>query len=217
LGSIVCDYLTKWTGYQVSFRSAIVPRWREGTIRLGNVKIVCNKDTWTELCMESAAAMDKKLEPADVDVNFTYWNLDVDSIDITLSLWRWLDGRGIVQSANLQGVRGVCDRSHIRWADDWIPTRRKPEDGDFELESLYIIDALVSIKNPGFRPFNVSLFHCKIGTFRKQWMLFDFLCANSIMGSIDDCLFSVHKPQIKDLNQQKELKENWSRMVLCVD
>jgi distribution and morphology protein 31 len=154
-----------------------------------------------------------QLDPADVEVNFTYWDLDVESIDITLSLWRWLDGRGIVQSANFQGVRGVCDRSHIQWPDNWSPSRRKPQHGDFELDSVVVNDALVTVKNPNFRPFSVSLFQCKLSTFRKQWMLYDILCADSIVGSIDDCLFSVHKPQIKDLNQQNELKQNWSKMV----
>ena len=27
-----------------------------------------------------------------VDVNWTYWDIKVDTIDLTLSLWRWLDG-----------------------------------------------------------------------------------------------------------------------------
>lgn len=32
------------------------------------------------------------------------------------------------------------------------------------------------------------------------------------MGTIDDCLFSVHKPQTKDLSIQKELQKNWSKL-----
>jgi distribution and morphology protein 31 len=205
--------VTKWTGYNVSFESAIVPRWRQGTIRLGNVKIICNDKTWVDLCIDAAQQSNVNLDPADIDTNFTYWNLDVENIDITLSLWRWLDGRGIVQSAKFQGVRGSCDREHLLWPDNWIPTRKSPKFGDFELDSIVIEDALVTVKNPAQKPYNVALFHCKLNTFRYHWMLYDLLCADSIVGSIDDCLFSVHKPQTKDLHQQNELKKNWSKLV----
>jgi distribution and morphology protein 31 len=35
------------------------------------------------------------------------FDLNVDSIDVTLSLWRWLDGKGLVKDAVIKGVRGV--------------------------------------------------------------------------------------------------------------
>jgi distribution and morphology protein 31 len=43
-------------------------------------------------------------------------------------------------------------------------------------------------------------------------MLFDILGAESMVGTVDDCLFSVHKPQTKDLSIQKELQKNWSKL-----
>lgn len=217
LGTRVCDYLTRFTGYNISFESAIVPRWREGTIRLCNTRIICNDKTWTSLKIAEAKALGQEIDPGTIDINWTYWDLDVESIDITLSLWRWLDGRGIVQSAKLKGVRGTCDRSHLIWPDNWIPTRRIPEFGDFELDSFAVDDALISIKNPNFRPYNLSIFKCKLKNFRKQWLLYDFLCAESIVGSVDDCLFSVHQPQIKDLKLQKELERNWSKLVFLIN
>ena len=121
-------------------------------------------------------------------------------------------GRGIITSANFNGIRGLLDRRHIIWEDDWVPVRRVPKFGDFELDSLVINDALVSVLNPGFRPFNFSIFQAKIDTFRQNWMLYDFLCAKSIVGTFDDCLFSVHKPQIKDLSVQKDLEKSWLRL-----
>jgi distribution and morphology protein 31 len=104
------------------------------------------------------------------------------------------------------------DRRHIEWEDDWVPTRREAEFGDFELDTLVIKDALVSILNPHFRPFNLSIFHASMRNFRKHWMFYDTLCADTIIGSFDDCLFSVHKPQTKDLAVQKQMEKEWSRL-----
>jgi Yeast mitochondrial distribution and morphology (MDM) proteins len=35
------------------------------------------------------------------------FDLNIDSVDVTLSLWRWLDGKGLVEDAVVKGVRGV--------------------------------------------------------------------------------------------------------------
>ena len=43
----------------------------------------------------------------DEDSNFTMFDLNIDSVDVTLSLKRWLDGKGLVEDAVVRGVRGV--------------------------------------------------------------------------------------------------------------
>ena len=208
----VCQHLTEFTGYKVSFKNAILPRWNEGAIRLENVKIVCNDSTWIELKREEAEKNGVDFDMDSVDINFSYWDLTVESIDLTLSLWRWLDGKGIVNTAAFKGMRGVCDRRHITWPDDYVPVRRLPLFGDFEMTSFEMHDTLITIKNPNFRPYNLSIFHTKLPLFRQQWMLYDLLCADSAVGTFDDCLFSVHKPQTIDLGMQKELYNNWSKL-----
>jgi mitochondrial distribution and morphology protein 31 len=41
------------------------------------------------------------------DINYSMFDLNVDSIDVTLSLSRWFDGKGLVEDAVVRGVRGV--------------------------------------------------------------------------------------------------------------
>ena len=48
---------------------------------------------------------------AEEDVNYSMFDLNVDSIDVTLSLKQWLDGKGLVQDAVIKGVRGVLGLS----------------------------------------------------------------------------------------------------------
>lgn len=38
---------------------------------------------------------------------YTHFHLSVDSIEVSLSLPRWLDGKGLIQEAVVKGVRGV--------------------------------------------------------------------------------------------------------------
>ena len=41
------------------------------------------------------------------EIDYSVFDLNVDSIDVTLSLRRWLDGKGLVEDAVIKGVRGV--------------------------------------------------------------------------------------------------------------
>jgi distribution and morphology protein 31 len=112
----------------------------------------------------------------------------------------------------LKGVRGTCERKHVMFGDGYLPARRAPQFGDFELSSFIVEDLLVTIQNPNFRPYTLSIINANLPLFRRQWLLYDWVCANSIVGAVDDCLFSVHKPQIKDLEAQKDLSLNWSKL-----
>lgn len=142
------------------------------------------------------------------DVNF-------EEIDVTLSLVRWLSGKGLVKEAKIRGVRGVIDRRHVWW-DYSVPLipadfRHQTQVGDFEFESLQIEDFLVTVYQPGGqRPFNVSIFNATIGPFRKRWMFYDLMSADGITGQYDNCLFSLHMPQ--KLGKRKKEDDKVKRM-----
>ena len=96
---------------------------------------------------------DPLLDPA----NWSRFHLAVDSIDVSLDLWQWLDSRGLIKDAVVRGVRGVIDRSHIKTDPNANPDRRayrhKPHPGDFDLSGLTLEDVLVTVYQPDrFRP-----------------------------------------------------------------
>ncbi|PWN53525.1 hypothetical protein IE53DRAFT_383959 [Violaceomyces palustris] len=155
-------------------------------------------------------------EGEDVDTNFTMFDLSVDSIDVTLSLSRWLDGKGLVEDAVVKGVRGIVDRRNVFWDPDqpYDPrsARRKASPGDFHLESLQVEDFLVTVYQPNdFRPFNFSVFSARIPRLRKQWLFYDLLSADAITGQVDGCLFSLHKPQTMGRTVERERELAHSR------
>ncbi|KAJ2074349.1 Mitochondrial distribution and morphology protein 31, mitochondrial precursor, partial [Coemansia sp. S142-1] len=180
------DWVSSALGVAVSFESAIVPAWRRGAIRLKNVKIYCGP--------EHGALLDG----GDRDTNFTNYKLQIDQIDVTLSLWRWMDDRGLIRECAMRGVRGVVDRRPVWWDPEitYSPSesRRARLPGVFDLDSLDIEDMLLTVHPwQNFRPITVSIYSASLPRFRDRWMLYDALNANSIVGMYDGSLFTIHQ------------------------
>ncbi|KAG0199079.1 Mitochondrial distribution and morphology protein 31, mitochondrial precursor [Mortierella sp. GBA30] len=224
----ISDYLTASTGVKVKFEAAIVPNWKDGRITLRNVVMSKRAEEPVQDALTSHKGEDhsghghEHDDPIDhhsvtteeIDTNFTMFDLTIDQIDVTLSARRWLDGKGLIEDASIKGVRGVIDRTHVWWDTEveYIPeeARRKHVPGDFELESLQLDDMLVTVLQPdAFRPYTVSIFSAQFPCFRKQWLCYDMLCADSMVGMFDGCLFSCYTAQRENTDSQTDTK--WKR------
>ncbi|ORY93802.1 mitochondrial distribution and morphology protein family 31/32 [Syncephalastrum racemosum] len=216
-------YLTSATGAIVVFDSAILPNWKDGKIRFNHVHIyrmprserekferhaLLTNDADDLLELQSVndddplagVHLDDDEKDNEVLRTHMWFDLKLDRVEVTLSLMRWMDGKGLVQSADVKGVRGVVDRRHVRWSGTYDPVaaRHKYTPGDFELDKFTLEDLLVTVYQPnGFRPYPISIFQAQLDKFRKQWFFYDILCATSIVGAFDKCLFSVHAPQLE--------------------
>jgi distribution and morphology protein 31 len=92
--------------------------------------------------------------------------------------------------------------------------RHATRPGDFELETLQVEDALITVYQPGGqRPYNVSVFNAVIGPFRKRWLFYDLMSAEGITGQFDNCLFSLHMPQKLGRGGSSEEGSLFKRMV----
>lgn len=109
------------------------------------------------------------------------------------------------------------DRRSILWSPDLDPAsfRHVAQQGDFELESLALEDVLITVYQPAnFRPYTFSIFRADVGMLRKQWLFYDFMKAEGVVGQFDNCLFSLHRPQsIGRTNEQDAKDGGWSTMV----
>lgn len=124
----ISDYLTGETGVTIFFESAIVPKWKDSRISFKNVYITRRPSAAARAKGENtsnhavARGYDVSNHPAnhlhdeddniieeqsEEDTNYSMFDLTVDSIDVTLSLARWFDGKGLVSDAVVKGVRGV--------------------------------------------------------------------------------------------------------------
>ena len=136
----ISDYITSETGVTIIFESAIVPKWKDSRISFKNVYVsrrptvstssspvghsahhaalgydVSNHPANHRLGDEEEEGAKADHSHADDDVNWSMFDMNVDSIDVTLSLWRWLDGKGMVKDAVVKGVRGVLGTVHSLW------------------------------------------------------------------------------------------------------
>ncbi|PGG96642.1 hypothetical protein AJ79_09515 [Helicocarpus griseus UAMH5409] len=213
----VGNYLTKSSGLTVVFESAIVPRWKDGVITFKNVFVsrrpgqgagnVSKGSSKTAAETAAAAALrDKSREGAQAldseeeeDTNYTQFDLSIGTVNVTLSFAKWFNGKGLLHDVEVVGVRGVVDRTHVWWPDEDLDPkayRHEHNPGDFEIDSFKMQDLLVTVYQPNnFRPFSVSIFSCDLPQLRRQWLFYDFMSANTMSGSIDNSLFTIHPRQ----------------------
>ncbi|KAL4797370.1 hypothetical protein BDV19DRAFT_61936 [Aspergillus venezuelensis] len=220
LAGWIGNYLTKSSGVKVVFESAIVPKWKDGVITFKNVFVsrrpgqgtgnVSKGSSKTAAAAAAAAALSdqstadsfdqRALSDLEEDTNYTQFDVSIETVNVTLSFGRWINGKGLLRDVEVKGVRGVVDRRFVHWSDD-APLdpksyRHEHNPGDFEIDSFKMSDLLVTVYQPNnFRPFSVSIFSCDLPQLRKQWLFYDFLSANMMSGSFDNSLFTIHPRQ----------------------
>ncbi|KAJ5254819.1 hypothetical protein N7497_007707 [Penicillium chrysogenum] len=230
LAGWVGNYLTKSSGVKVVFESAIVPKWKNGVITFKNVFVSkrpgqgaghVSKGSSKSAAAAAAARGDTGLEDSQVvsdeeeDTNYTQFDLSIETVNVTLSFTKWLNGKGPLHDVEVKGIRGVVDRRHVYWPEEDLDPksyRHEHTPGDFEIDSFKMHDLLVTVYQPdNFRPFSVSIFSCDLPQLRKQWLFYDFLSANMMSGSYDNSLFTIHARQthgFTGIRQDSEVDEN---------
>ncbi|KAL2258568.1 hypothetical protein VTK26DRAFT_8081 [Humicola hyalothermophila] len=224
LAKWVGDYLTQSAGLTVVFESAIVPKWRDNVITFRNVFVSRRpgqgkssvKKGSSNAAAEAAAARQADLEAVadeeEDDGNYTQFDVTIDTVNVTLSFLKWWNGKGLLKNVEVKGVRGVVDRTSVRWdgvnLDNPLSYRHEHNPGDFELDHFKLEDLLVTVHQPdGFRPFSVSIFSCELPQLRKQWLFYDFLSASHMSGSFDGSLFTIHPRQVHSMSAADERRQ----------
>ncbi|KAL9587358.1 MAG: hypothetical protein Q9212_000285 [Teloschistes hypoglaucus] len=213
------NYLTKSSGVKVVFESAIVPRWGDGVITFKNVFVSrrpgqgsgkVSKGSPSTAAAAAALAKDQAQAPGSSfaqetnpalaeDTNYTQFDLTFDTVNVTLSFTKWFNSKGLLRDVEIKGVRGVIDRTSVHYSGEHVDPRSYKHEhnpGDFEIDSFKLEDLLVTVHQPHeFRPFSISVFSCDLPRLRRQWLFYDFLSANTVSGSFDDSLFTIHPRQ----------------------
>lgn len=220
------NFITRNSGMTVVFESAIVPDWRDGKISFNKCFVSKRpKNRERGVAKGSQAMAIEKASRNDGgqaydDGNYTQFDMTIDRVNLSLSLSKFLNGRGIIDELDIHGVRGIVDRTHVHWDpdDDARNYKNIKKPGDFEIENFKMTDVLFTLAQPnGFRPFNVSVFNCELPVMRKHWLFYDFLNATNISGSYDDSLFTIHKRQRPtDFKRDSDESQSpWKRVTRC--
>lgn len=231
LAGLVGNYLTQSSGLKIVFESAIVPTWRDGVITFNNVfvsrrpqaaagrrqRTVRQGSTTEAAAAAEAASLQSPSNTASEvdDGNYTQFDVTIQTVHVTLSFAKWFNGKGLLRSVSVRGVRGVIDRTHVHPVEgesniDPKSYRHTHNPGDFEIDDFRMEDVLLTVYQPnGFRPFTVSVYNCELPRLRKQWLFYDFLAANNMSGSFDDSLFTIHPRQAHGLAADEEKGQKW--------
>lgn len=229
------EIITKNSNITVTFESAIVPGWSDGKISFRKCFVSRRPKKIEKFTKGSQKAEYEKsllvnddVDESEKDIfeddgNYTQFDLTIEEVNISLSFNKWVNGTGMIETLEMKGVRGIVDRTHVRWDPDDDATNYKNvyQPGDFEFEEFKMEDVLFELKQPnGFRPFDVSIYNCELSKLRKHWLFYDFLNAEVMSGSYDNSLFTVHKKQrLSDFSINDEGRESplskWKR-VTCL-
>lgn len=219
IAQIIGNFITKNTGLTVVFENAIVPHWNDGMISFNKVFVSRRPNRGNHRvqkgsqaaaaadaaasssgnCNSDSAALNKPVDTG----NYTQFDLTIDTVSVTLSVSKWMNGGGIVQDVEVKGLRGIVDRRMVKWDPNDNPVNYKNvhKPGDFEIENFKMEDALVTLYHPNdFRPFRVSIFSCELPRLRKHWLLYDILSANNMSGTYDNSLFTIHPRQLENVS-----------------
>lgn len=194
------NLITKNSNLTVSFESAISPDWNYGTIKLRNCKAskrpkIIKKIEKIEKSIDGKI-LNKTVEEIYDDGNYTQFDLTIEEINVSLSFWRWISGKGFINTANVKCVRGIIDRTHVVWKKNDDPRNYKNfyKPGDWEIENFKIEDVLLTIYHPnGFRSCQLSIYNADLDLFRKNWLMLDILTCNHLSGCYDGSLFTINK------------------------
>ncbi|GME74569.1 unnamed protein product [Ambrosiozyma monospora] len=140
-----------------------------------------------------------KNDDTDKKIGATEYKLTIDTINMTLSLGKWSEGRGLIKDVEIIGLVGDIDfkKNNEFFVDDSLCE-------DYEFEKLKISDLKVDFKSDNFKePIELKVFSCDIDTVRRNWVVYDFLNANTLSGSFNGSLFTLHKRQ----NQYAHFRE----------
>ncbi|KCV71211.1 hypothetical protein H696_02162 [Fonticula alba] len=129
---------------------------------------------------------------AAIDTNVTQFDVTCDKMEVRLSFSRFMKGQGLVEDITIRGVRGTVDQRHLYWPPDYV---NPPLKDGFDIRRVQVEDVLLTLLQPSFRPFNVSILALDLDRLRFRWFLYDILRANIAIGSYDDCLFTLHTAQ----------------------
>ncbi|KAL3236724.1 Mdm32p [Nakaseomyces bracarensis] len=165
-------------GIDVTFRDATVPEWGKKLIRFNNVRMKSN---------------DKD------DTQGVTLDLQLHRVEVSLSVMKWLSGKGLVNDISIFGISGdisINDKkeSNVESLINWV-TESNPT---YELTNFTINDSstVVHDKAKG-KSLKMSIYNLEIPRLRFDHLLTDIFSADVLVGAVNDSLFNIHKRQNK--------------------
>ncbi|GMM32014.1 hypothetical protein DAMA08_047590 [Martiniozyma asiatica (nom. inval.)] len=167
--------------------------WENGKIKIKNVKIKSS------------------------DTDFLIYNLKFDQINLTLSLSKWLHGKGLINDVDINGMEGDVYINNSATMELEAEMDNSLHE-NYEFGNFKITHSKLNFQNENLlqHPLELCLFNCELDRIRRDWIVYDFLDANTMFGSLGGSLFTLHRRQ-RQLNNftnvdGKEKAKLWNKI-----
>lgn len=160
--------------------------WEDGKIKIRNLKVYSNLNSKVDNNHSN------KNDNSITKNAFSEYKLTISEIDLTFSFSKWLDGKGLIEGIEIYGLNG-----DIMMLDGEELLLDNSFSDNYELNHLKVKHSQITFHNDKYfnQPLELDIFNCDLDRLRRKWMVYDFLNANSMFGSLGGSLFTLHKRQ----------------------
>jgi hypothetical protein len=146
--------------------------WEDGMVKVRNLKVHSNPKV----------------------ASHSDYELEISEISLTFSFNKWMDGQGLIDKVEIEGLYGnvnLLDGDQLlldeSFSDEYLLNHLKVKHSEITFHSdVYFKE-----------PLKLVVFNCDMDRLRRKWMVYDFLNASSLFGSLGGSLFTLHKRQHK--------------------
>ncbi|KAI3630660.1 hypothetical protein MIR68_012095 [Amoeboaphelidium protococcarum] len=191
----------------------------ERVLTLHNVHIIRDKST-----IEQHSSNEDNSDA----LNVAYYDVTIDRIDFSLDFVRWIDGKGLIRTLDVDGVNGTVNKRHVVYPppDPSIAALSVEEDlmqdlatkgqqlmgshsktclDSFKMSNLHL--DILDVQN--FRPYSIQLDYidCSEGGLRLQWFVPDLMSASALMCTYDGAAISLDRIQYQKQEQNQQIAD----------
>ncbi|KAI3632841.1 hypothetical protein MIR68_008916 [Amoeboaphelidium protococcarum] len=191
----------------------------ERVLTLHNVHIIRDKST-----IQQHSSDDDNNDA----LNVAYFDVTIDRINFSLDFVRWIDGKGLIKSLDVDGVNGTVNKRHVVYPppDPALAALSVEEDlmqdlvikgqqlmgshsktclDSFKMSNLHL--DILDVQN--FRPYSIQLDYidCSDSGLRLQWFVPDLMSASALKCTYDGAAISLDRIQYQKQEQQQQYQQ----------
>lgn len=209
VGSLTSSILSYGLGINIDFhRQSVLPEFKDGKLIFKNVGINSIVDESSNIWFNC------DVESLSLSLSFGKWSdghgliQDLEIFGANGKVYKNYDP--VTQTNDVPPAtifRRYHDTNHFQFdendlAQEIIQSEKTSiVDPNYELSGVKVHDSYFEVydsRNPD-KPLKISIFNCELPKLTGKTMLIDFFNANTVNGSINDSMFTIHKKQ--DYNQ----------------
>ncbi|KAG0686489.1 hypothetical protein C6P40_003960 [Pichia californica] len=139
---------------------------------------------------------DGKIKIRNLKINSEYYKFKISELNLTFSFNKWFDGKGLINEIEIEGLKGDVNIFKDEDEEDILLLDESFND-KYEINHIKVKHSKINFNSEKYlsKPLELIIFNCDMNKLRREWIVYDFLNANTMFGSLGGSLFTLHKRQ----------------------